>query len=174
MTNAPDGAARVAEALGADVPVLRYVRPGFELAKQVSELEGDAAVLSHHGLVTWSDDARACMERTLVLTHRAESFLRDRKNEEAHRGPAVPPLDRDHAERLLLALRRRLSRKGSRILALEPHGRDISDRPDVERIARAGPATADHLLRTRPLTAVIRSALARRAASTMMSSSIKC
>jgi len=158
LTNTTDGAARVSDVLGADVPVVPYIRPGFDLAKQVSELKGDAAVLSHHGLVTWSDDARACMERTLELTHRAETFLRERKAERAVRGPAVPPLDRDHAERLLLTLRGRLSRNGYRILALEPHGRAISDRPDVERVARAGPATADHLLRTRPWTAVIRSA----------------
>ncbi|MEK6225051.1 MAG: SDR family oxidoreductase [Chloroflexota bacterium] len=158
LTNASEGAWRVAEALGADIPVLPYVRPGFDLAKEVSEIEGDAAVLSHHGLVTWSDDPRACMERTLELTNRAETFLRERKGEKGIRGPAVAPLDHDQTERLLLTLRRRLSRKGNRILALEPHGRPISDRPDVDRVASAGPATADHLLRTRPWTAVIRTA----------------
>jgi rhamnulose-1-phosphate aldolase/alcohol dehydrogenase len=159
LTNSPDAREIVAQALGRDVPVVDYVRPGFALAKRVAELGGDAVVLSHHGLVTWSDDPRACLERTLELTQRAESFVQKKKAERRAAARAFPPaLPVDQAEAVLLSLRRRLSRTGRRVLALEPHGRAIADRSDVGRIARAGPATADHLLRTRPWSAVARTA----------------
>jgi rhamnulose-1-phosphate aldolase/alcohol dehydrogenase len=146
----------VREALGPEIPVVDYIRPGFELAKRVGELESDAVVLAHHGLVTWNDDPRRCLERTLELTQRAELFVKERKSKRTTPTTGVTALDENRTENILLALRRRLSQNERRVLALEPHGRAISDRPDVERIARAGPATADHLLRTRPWAAVVR------------------
>jgi rhamnulose-1-phosphate aldolase/alcohol dehydrogenase len=156
LTNTPRARELVAEALGGEIPVVDYVRPGFSLARQVAELGGDAVVLAHHGLVTWGDDPRRCLERTIELAQRAEKFVAERKRDRGVGARALRAADAEWTERVMLALRRRLSRGQRRLLALEPHGRAIADRPDVDRVARAGPATADHLLRTRPYTAVVR------------------
>lgn len=158
LTNTPDARQLVDEALGPGIPIVGYVRPGFALAKRVADGGGDAVVLAHHGLVTWNDDPRVCLERTLELQQRAERFLRERKAERHGPITTLPPLAEPAAEEMLLSLRRRLSKGGRRVLSLEAHGRSIADRPDVDRIAHAGPATADHLLRTRPSSAVVRTA----------------
>ena len=155
LTNTPKARDAVSEALGADLPLLAYVRPGFALAKQVAEISGDAVVLAHHGLVTWADDAKTGVQRMLDLVERAERYLKSSTRPHARPIPATPTAGNAEVEGVLLSLRRRLSRRHRKVLAFEPHGRDIADRSDVARIATAGPATADHLLRTRPWTAVV-------------------
>lgn len=148
LTNGPDPEATVRDALGRDVAYLPYRRPGFILAKEVAaHAGGEAVVLEHHGLVAWADTSQEARARTLDLVARAERYLAQRRRTPPTR--AVPPLDPVEAERLLLTLRGRLSRDGRRILHLDASGRDVADRDDAGLVLAAGPATADHLLRTR-------------------------
>lgn len=155
LTNTLQARQAVSEALGADLPLIEYIRPGFTLAKHVAEVRGDTVVLAHHGLVTWADDAKTGVQRMLELVERAERFLKSSVRSHAPPGPATAAASDEKVESVLLSLRRRLSRRQRKVLAFEPHGREIADRSDVARIATAGPATADHLLRTRPWTAVV-------------------
>src|SRR5919204_822760 len=54
LTNNPRAEQVVREALGEDVAVVPYLRPGFELSRRVAGVaEGRAVVLVHHGLVAW-------------------------------------------------------------------------------------------------------------------------
>lgn len=81
LTNRPDGARVVREALGPDVIVVPYVKPGFLLAKAAAEAfdanpRACAMVWLHHGLITWGDTARESYERTIDLVSRAERYLR--------------------------------------------------------------------------------------------------
>ncbi|HYK98093.1 MAG TPA: SDR family oxidoreductase [Candidatus Acidoferrales bacterium] len=157
LTNGPDAPRTVREALGPNVAYLPYERPGFALARAVAEHHGaEAVVLGHHGLVTWGEESAAAYARMRAIVARADEFLA------ARRGPArearPTELAGDAAERLLLTLRGALSRPDRRVLALDPGGRVFADRDDVEAIVAAGPATADHLLRTRANPLVIRSA----------------
>jgi NAD(P)-dependent dehydrogenase (short-subunit alcohol dehydrogenase family)/ribulose-5-phosphate 4-epimerase/fuculose-1-phosphate aldolase len=123
----------------------------------VSALSGaEAVVLGHHGLVTWADDPDACYARTRGLVARAERYLADRRAAVQRTGGTELP--GDAAEALLLALRGRLSRAGRRVLAVDPAGRAIADRADAGAVLAAGPATADHLLRTRAFPIVVRGA----------------
>ena len=63
LANAPDPEAAVRDALGGDVAVVPYLRPGFELAKRVAEhADARAVVLAHHGL-----RGRLSQERRQVL-----------------------------------------------------------------------------------------------------------
>ncbi len=143
LANAPDPASAVADALGDDVAVVEYVRPGFELSKRVAGLaDARAVVLAHHGLVTWGETHEASYGLTLELVARAEEFLASHAGEAAVSGE-VP--DRDHVERFLARLRGRLSRERRQVLACD-WGREVSDRPDVERVAEAR-STPDHMLR---------------------------
>ena len=80
LTNRPEGEKAVRNALGSDVIVLEYVKPGFALAKAAVEaFEASPAskgmVLMKHGLLTWGATARESYERTIELVTRAEQFL---------------------------------------------------------------------------------------------------
>src|SRR5258705_4709966 len=79
LTNQPDGAELIRQALGERVVVVPYVMPGFQLAKLAAELfesraEVDGMVLLKHGLFTFASDARTSYERTIEAVDRAEGF----------------------------------------------------------------------------------------------------
>jgi len=80
LTNRPDAEKIVRYALGPDVIILDYVKPGFALAKAAAEAyealpDSAGMVLMKHGLVTWGDSARESYERTISLVNRAEEYL---------------------------------------------------------------------------------------------------
>jgi rhamnose utilization protein RhaD (predicted bifunctional aldolase and dehydrogenase)/NAD(P)-dependent dehydrogenase (short-subunit alcohol dehydrogenase family) len=80
LTNQSDGERVVREALGDQVVVLGYVRPGFQLARAVAdayEAQPDARgmVWMRHGLVTWAASARASYDAMIDLVTRAEEYL---------------------------------------------------------------------------------------------------
>jgi rhamnulose-1-phosphate aldolase/alcohol dehydrogenase len=156
LTNGRDGDEAIRAALGPDVAVVPWLRPGFELSKRVSELrDAEAVVLVHHGLVTWGDTPEESYDRTLDLSQRAAAYLSRRRQQP--RPATVPTLDEPEAERLLLRLRGRLSRAGRQVLHLDPEGRRFSDRPDLDELVAAGPATADHVLRIGIAPAIVSS-----------------
>jgi rhamnose utilization protein RhaD (predicted bifunctional aldolase and dehydrogenase)/NAD(P)-dependent dehydrogenase (short-subunit alcohol dehydrogenase family) len=152
LANAPDPEAAVHEALGDDVAVVSYLRPGFELSKRVADLAGaQAVVLAHHGLVTWGETHEESYGLTLELVAAARAFLEERAAapDGADRPPTVDP------RRVLPRLRGRLSGDGRQVLALDLAQRDLADRADVDAIA-AMRSTPDHMLRIGARTAVLR------------------
>ena len=109
LANAPDPEAAVHEALGEDVVVVPYLRPGFELSRRVAELAGArAVVLAHHGLVTWGETHEESYELTLELVGRAREYLGL-----PSRGCRAPEPEGRDVESFLVRLRGRLSRRAS-------------------------------------------------------------
>ena len=150
LANAPDPAAAVRDALGEDVAVVAYLRPGFELAQRVAGLAGSrAVVLAHHGLVTWGETHEASYGLTLELVERACGYLGAGKRSEL-REP-----DSRVAESFLVRLRGRLSRESPQILGASLSQQPLADRADVDRVA-AMRSTPDHMLRIGARTCVIR------------------
>jgi rhamnose utilization protein RhaD (predicted bifunctional aldolase and dehydrogenase) len=153
LTNTPDAERHVREALGPDVAVVPYIRPGFALSRQVAELaEASAVVLAQHGLVTWGESHEESYGQTLELVARAEAYLAER---EASQPATAPDLNDAAVEALLLTLRGLLSRQGRRVLHLDPGQRAFADRPDVDLVATAARATPDHVLRIGARTLVV-------------------
>lgn len=155
LTNTERGREVVRDALGESVAFVPYRRPGFALAKQVLEAarHHDAVVLEKHGLVTWGDTAEASYRTTIDLVERAQSYLDARApRRAASGGHHAPPID--DLSVLLLRLRGRL---GHVILRVEAGGefRDLANRADIQHLALAGPATADHVLRIRTRACVL-------------------
>jgi rhamnose utilization protein RhaD (predicted bifunctional aldolase and dehydrogenase)/NAD(P)-dependent dehydrogenase (short-subunit alcohol dehydrogenase family) len=149
LANAPDPASAVRDALGDDVAVVPYLRPGFELSKRVSELAGSrAVVLAHHGLVTWGDTHEESYGLTLELVGTARDYL----------GPAAAPEIREPDGRLvesfLVRLRGRLSREQRQIVGASLRQQPLADRDDVHRVA-AMRSTPDHMLRIGARTCVL-------------------
>jgi rhamnulose-1-phosphate aldolase/alcohol dehydrogenase len=174
LTNQPDGAARVREALGADVIVVPYVMPGFALAKLAAECferapEARAMVLVKHGLFTFADDARTSYERTIELVDRAERYLADHAGRPSGVAAARSAAS-DGAEDRLAAARARAATVAPILRGLlatptpdgdQPFRRvvlehrataeilDLVADPACALLAARGPLTPDHVIRTK-------------------------
>ncbi len=136
-----------------------YVRPGFPLARAVSELAeripagAEGLALAHHGLVVWGDDARSCEERLARIVGRIDRYLeearRGRRPVPNGRSGLAPEERRRRAELLLPVVRGALSRP-ERVVLHYDDGDDVLaalDRQEMPELARRGMATPEHLLR---------------------------
>jgi rhamnose utilization protein RhaD (predicted bifunctional aldolase and dehydrogenase)/NAD(P)-dependent dehydrogenase (short-subunit alcohol dehydrogenase family) len=136
LANAPDPEAAVRDALGDDIAVVPYLRPGFELAKRVAEhADARAVVLAHHGLITWGEMHEESYGLTVELVERATEYVGLRPIEVERRGAAP-----------FVALRGVLSKERRQVLAVDGAQLAIADRDDVGEIA-AIRSTPDHMLR---------------------------
>lgn len=157
LTNHAEGRRVTAEALGDGFAYVEWMRPGFELSKIVGDLSHyDGVVLAHHGLITWADSSDACYQRTMAVVAQARDFI-------AQHAIAAGPLPRhddipdDELQRLLLRLRGAVGATGHRILRIDDRLRAVADHPQVERIVAGGVASADHMLRIKPRSLVVKS-----------------
>ena len=160
ITNTRDGAGRIAEIYGDDVVVLPYVMPGFDLARECARRFAAEAgpqtigmVLLNHGIFSFGATARESYHRMIDLVQRAEDYLA------RHRAwrislPAQAPAATE--QRLALAaFRQRLSTLASNPMLVtawqDEKGLAFARHPDLARIAQQGPATPDHVIRTKSL-----------------------
>lgn len=158
VTNAPDGAARIREIYGDSVVVIPYVMPGFDLARACAErFPAEATprtvgmVLMSHGIFSFGATAREAYERMIALVTRAEEYLSRRGAWDVPRAPARP--DPAPRRQEIAELRAAISRAagGPLILAVHDDARSLSfaRRPDVATVSQQGPATPDHVIRTK-------------------------
>lgn len=158
VTNTVNGEARIRELYGEDVVVIPYVMPGFDLARLVAErFPGEATprtmgmVLMNHGIFSFGATARESYERMITLVRRAERYLENHGVQ-----PPAEASAEDAPPRLALAeLRRDLAREAGFPMLLASRRTEktlaFARHPDLSRIARYGPATPDHVLRTKRL-----------------------
>ncbi len=165
LTNRENGARVVRDALGDDVIVLDYVRPGFQLARAVADAH-DAhpgkrgIVWMRHGIMTWGPTARVAYETMIELVTRAEDHLARRPPR--HGGSATPvDVALKRVRELAPVLRGALAAPTGD--ADRPHRRVILMplvTPEVLAFVDAGGAreraltptlTSDHLIRTKAL-----------------------
>src|SRR4029079_19789511 len=131
LANAPDPHAAVRDALGEDIAVVDYVRPGFELAKRVAECaDARSVVLAHHGLVTWGGES---YELTRDLVDRAAAYMGLQPVEIVRRGAGE-----------VVSLRGQLSKERRQLLAVDAGQQPIADRDDAAEIG-AMRSTPDHM-----------------------------
>jgi rhamnose utilization protein RhaD (predicted bifunctional aldolase and dehydrogenase)/NAD(P)-dependent dehydrogenase (short-subunit alcohol dehydrogenase family) len=166
VSNTADGQRRIREIYGDRVLVIPYVMPGFILARTVyqrtqgldwSKVEG--MVLLHHGIFTWGNDAKTSYERMITAVTKAEDYLKAKgawAGAEAKGGEASPA----GADHLGLARLRRaasLARGRPMIASFDSSesARTFSARPDLATIATRGPLTPDHVIRTKPIPAIL-------------------
>lgn len=158
ITNTPSGDRRIRELYGDRVVVIPYVMPGFKLARLCAQLFPDQAgpdtcgmVLMNHGLFTFGATARESYERMIDLVGQAEAYLAENK---AWFLPAAPTPESTRSLREDLAtLRREASSAAGRPMILASHqdaqSLGFARRADLEALAQRGPATPDHVLRTK-------------------------
>ena len=159
VTDTVHGLDLVTELFGDEVVAVPYVMPGFDLARVVPELwrsaggRARAIVLQHHGLFTVGDTVEEALERHLRLVARAEAHIAALGR--AIRAPfsdAVGELradDSDAARRLLAALERHSAAPVHALRCADAEVERFLARPDLARLARLGPTTLEHVIRTK-------------------------
>jgi len=164
IANTPDGAQRVADLYGEQALIVPYVMPGFALAKACAERLAaypdirrlSCVVLMNHGLFTFGETAKEAYSQMIELVTRAEEYIQRRGAWQIVFPPARPPSGPLRAT--LAALRREVSQAAGAPMIVITHSDDKSlgfaRRPDVAAIARRGPATPDHTIRTKCLPLV--------------------
>jgi rhamnose utilization protein RhaD (predicted bifunctional aldolase and dehydrogenase)/NAD(P)-dependent dehydrogenase (short-subunit alcohol dehydrogenase family) len=158
VSNAPDGEKRIREIYGRRVVVIPYIMAGFDLAafcarefpKQAGK-DTIGMVLLSHGIFSFGTDARESYERMIELVALAEEYLAAKKAWQI----AVQPKAASRASRREIAqLRRAISDEAGSPMILkvsdEPKFLGFAQHPQLERLAKTGPATPDHLLYTKP------------------------
>jgi rhamnose utilization protein RhaD (predicted bifunctional aldolase and dehydrogenase)/NAD(P)-dependent dehydrogenase (short-subunit alcohol dehydrogenase family) len=158
ITNTAQGLMRIREIYGDGVVVIPYVMPGFDLARRCAEHFAAEArpntigmVLMNHGIFSFGSTAKESYERMIDLVSWAENYLAKHKAwtlQAVPEKPATAPLRGE-----LAALRRELSAAVGAPVILAAHEDAASlafaRRPDVATISQQGPATPDHVIRTK-------------------------
>src|SRR5262249_16701203 len=142
------------------VVIVPSVMPGFELAKVCAALYPEHAgpqtigmVLMNHGLFSFGETARVAYERMIELVSLAEQYLADNG---AWRITMVPPAPPERALRHeRAALRRDVSAAAGTGRMRAGHAEEqalaFARRDDIAVISQQGPATPDHIIRTKRL-----------------------
>lgn len=156
LTNTPRAAERLDEVYGDAVVVVPYVMPGFKLARACAARVADARrpgvvgmILRNHGIFTWGATARESYDRMIDLVSRAEAFLADRRPQLRHPLLTAPRRRPERAE-----LRHRVSAAfgGPVVMSshTDPEVMGFIAHPELNAISQRGPATPDHVIRTKP------------------------
>src|SRR5258705_481300 len=157
VSNTKDGEKRVREVYGKRCVVIPYLMPGFDLAqlcakefKRQSTPQTVGMVLLSHGIFSFGETAREAYERMIELVTLAEKYL------ESKRAWSVAP--KDFASSTVdanaqTALRRKLSDIAGSPLILKTVTNErtlaFAQHPRAATISQQGPATPDHVIRTK-------------------------
>ncbi|MFI0457319.1 MAG: class II aldolase/adducin family protein, partial [Candidatus Thiodiazotropha endolucinida] len=158
LTNTPQGERIIRELYGDRVVVIPYVMPGFDLAKSVATLfpcnaqqDTIGMVLMNHGLFTFGDTAQLSYERMIQLVDEAERHLQQSGAWELHQQCT----EHEIMPQLLADLRKEISDVAGFPIILQSHREDAElafcQRQDLAKISQRGPATPDHVIRTKQL-----------------------
>ncbi|MBZ0072604.1 MAG: bifunctional aldolase/short-chain dehydrogenase [Gammaproteobacteria bacterium] len=158
LCNTPGGAQRIRTLYGDRVVVIPYIMPGFDLARLCAEIfprerseRTIGMVLMNHGVFSFGDSAHEAYARMLELVSMAEAELQARDAWTLDWNPAVKQTGPLRLE--LTGLRRRLSDMIGAPVILHSVRDDqalaFAQRADLDDITQQGPATPDHVIRTK-------------------------
>lgn len=174
LTNTSDGAKRVRDLWGERAVVIPYVMPGFDLARVCAEqFEAqshsgtEAMVLLNHGIFTFGESTRRAYDSMIALISETEDYLAaNRTDVVLTTTPSTTPNDQPHptqtpaatrTQALAIAeLRKQISVAAERPLLLArttgtagATALTFSQGDNVASLATRGPATPDHIIRTK-------------------------
>jgi rhamnose utilization protein RhaD (predicted bifunctional aldolase and dehydrogenase)/NAD(P)-dependent dehydrogenase (short-subunit alcohol dehydrogenase family) len=166
LTNQPEGERLVRDALGEDVIILDYVRPGCKLAHSAAaafeaQPRTRAMVWMRHGLVTWASNARESYETMIEMVTRAETYLARHTTHPLTVQEHTPAAQaRARFIQIAPVVRGMLAQPSGdadkpfrRVIVESLINEDVLDFVDSDRgkeLALAPALTADHLVRTKP------------------------
>ncbi|CUH42733.1 SDR family oxidoreductase [Ruegeria atlantica] len=142
---------------GERVGVLPYVKPGFDLAKQIAGFaenggfdRHDALVLENHGLFTFHDDARISYQRHIEIVDQAQSFLVEQF------GSPAPGAARQEDPVTIARLRKAVGAIAGFPVVSRPACSVTPDfAPTLAELSRSGTVTPEHVVHNKPFPALI-------------------
>lgn len=159
LMNRPEGAADVAELFGDRFVIVPYVMPGFDLARTAAEMwpaDGDwrphGLVLMNHGLFTIGESADEAYQRHIDTIAKAAARV-------GYASPVEDTVTRIPISGVdLAAFRREASERAGKPLVMRRDSSaataEFARRDDVAVVSQQGPATPDHVIRTKRLPLV--------------------
>ena len=172
VSNSPGGESRVREIYGDRLAVIPYIMPGFKLARLFADLfphqaspRTIGAALMNHGLVSFGETAEESYGRMIDLVTEAEDYLKGHQAWNIEWPSVATPTRSVRVE--FAQFRRELSGLlGAPAIATlqdEAPCLGFASRPDVKTLTQQGPATPDHVLRTKRVPLVGRDLASYRA-----------
>jgi rhamnose utilization protein RhaD (predicted bifunctional aldolase and dehydrogenase)/NAD(P)-dependent dehydrogenase (short-subunit alcohol dehydrogenase family) len=157
VTNTKDGEKRIREIYGERCVVIPYLMPGFDLAqfcagefRRQGTPETVGMVLLNHGIFSFGESARESYERMIELVTLAEKYLDSRRAWSVVSRPLRAAAVQASSQ---AALRRKLSDAAGAPLIVRTVTSErtlgFAQHADVSRISQQGPATPDHVIRTK-------------------------
>jgi len=158
ISNTLNGEEKIREIYSNRVVVVPYVMPGFDLSKEVGRLfslyasdKTEGVVLLNHGIFSFGSSAKQAYDRMIDLVELAEKYLVN-KNAWVIEKPSININSKSMCNEVA-QLRQSISKViGSSVLlnlTNSKRGIDFSNRDDVSDIAKKGPVTPDHVIRTK-------------------------
>lgn len=158
VTNSPNGEARIREIYGDSLVIIPYIMPGFDLARLCAmEFRKQAhagtrgMVLLKHGIFSFGATAKESYERMIALVSLAEDYLQ-RKQAWKLPAPNLAPAPGE-LRTTQASLRQAISKAMGAPMILrsyrDPRSLDFARRADVATLTQQGPATPDHVIRTK-------------------------
>lgn len=152
ITNSPNGEARIREIFGESVVIIPYIMPGFDLARLCADLfpkhataQTEGMILMNHGIFTFGATARESYERMIRLVTKAEDYLKAKKAWSIDLQPET--FAPDHLE--FAKLRREVSDVAGAPVILARRDQAFARHAEVATLSQQGPATPDHVIRTK-------------------------
>lgn len=161
VTNTPNGLQRIQDIYGDKVVILPYCMPGFDLARLCAEQfpaqVTDATlgmVLMNHGIFSFGETARESYERMIKLVGLAEDYIKQQKAWTLlHVNHEVDTRTTKYRE--IAGLRKAIAERAEKPLLVHFNSGikylDFINREDIGDISQQGPATPDHVIRTKRL-----------------------
>ncbi len=161
ITNTAGGERRIKEIYGDQAVIVPYVMPGFDLARLCEKIYSEQThaktigmILMNHGVFSFGETAKICYERMIALVSLAEDYLKKQNAWEIPVPGAVQAGNKCNKQELA-ALRKQISAVAGRPVILATHADAKSlyfaRHPDVAAFSQQGPATPDHVIRTKRL-----------------------
>ena len=159
ITNTPNGLEKIQQIYGDTIVIVPYIMPGFDLARLCAiEFEKQrnentiGMVLMNHGIFSFADDARTSYERMITLVGMAEDYIESQSAWTLN----YDTVAKSDADAIALAeLRRDISKAAGFPVILhsqrDAKAMSFCNRSDVTKITQQGPATPDHVIRTKQL-----------------------
>ncbi|MBV8276515.1 MAG: bifunctional aldolase/short-chain dehydrogenase [Verrucomicrobia bacterium] len=158
IINLPSARERLGEIYGDRVVVVPYVMPGFALSRACAEIfpklvtpNAIGLVLLKHGIFSFGATAKESYERMIELVDLAEHYLQEHQCWQISHQASAPATAQS---RLTIAtLRHEIAEAASKPMILSLHDEtkflSFAQRKDLDAIAARGPATPDHVIRTK-------------------------
>jgi rhamnose utilization protein RhaD (predicted bifunctional aldolase and dehydrogenase)/NAD(P)-dependent dehydrogenase (short-subunit alcohol dehydrogenase family) len=167
LADQPDAETICRQVYGSGVVWVPYVMPGFMLAPRVAEAFERAGkdawviVLQQHGVFTFGQTAKESYEKMIRAVTMAERAIADKRRTVMTHGAVVV---QGIESRILPRIRGVLARANGDAVERGPilHARasdavhEFLNRSHAEELVAVGPATPDHVLRTKPEALFIR------------------